>query len=230
VDKTDAEYELRPAGRHVVGSLLAGGYTMTADIDPIEIDDPCPICDETMTFSYKHEHVLIDCGACPFTTQFSAPPGAFAGYEVDRFPAVAGRYLRTILAQLRNGFCVMCDGRVRLELTPLWEQGSYDPPTELANTTMVAYECDRCGANSQCNLGNVLRSHPAVVSFHYEHGVDIRDLSFWQFGATGSGFHSHLLERDPARATVTYAVDDASLTLTVNDALEVVDIDGRDSR
>ena len=229
VGKTDDGYELRTAGQEIVGSLLAGSYTMTADLEPIELDDPCPVCDGPMSFDYEHERVVVGCDECFYTSSFPVPPGAFAGYEVDRFPAVADRYVWTLFAQLSNGFCSSCTGPVEPELITLEELSGWDGPTEFAHVASVAYDCDRCGSSSQLDLKTALLNHPAVVSFHHDHGVDVRDVSILRRRETANDLHSRLLEGDPPQATATYTIDDASLTLTVDDALEVVDVERRDS-
>ena len=229
VGKTDEGYELRTAGQEVVGSLLSGSYTMTADLEPIDLEDPCPVCNGPMTFDYEHERVVVECDECFYAGRFPVPPGAFAGYEVDRFPDVTERYVRTFIAQFSNGFCPSCTGPVEPELITLDDLGGWDVPAEFANVASVKYDCERCGSSSQLDLKTVLLTHPAVVSFYHDHGTDVRDISIFRQREPTEIPQTQLLEGDPPRATVTYTTDDASLTLTVDDALEVVDIDRSDN-
>ena len=224
VGKTAEGYELRTAGQEVVGSLLSGSYTMTAELEPIDLDDPCPVCDGPMTFDYEHERVVVECGECFYASQFPVPPGAFAGYDVERFPDVTERYVRTFIAQVTNGFCPSCTGPVEPELIALEDLSGWDGPTEFARVASVTYDCDRCGSSSQLDLKTALLNDPVVVSFHHDHGVDVRDVSILRRRETANDLQSRLLESDPPRATVTYTIDDASLTLTVGNALEVVDV------
>ncbi|WP_254766145.1 ArsR/SmtB family transcription factor [Salinilacihabitans rarus] len=225
VDRTDEGYELRSAGRHVVGSLLAGGFTMTADVDPIALDDPCPVCGADLAFAYEDERVRIDCEACPYGNSFPVPPGAFAECPVDRFPAVANRYLRTLLARARNEFCAACEGRVRPDLTTFDALETDRSPAGFGSLVAVVYDCDRCGMSTQVNLSTILLDHPLVSAFHYEHGTDVRDVPLWRLGVIDGEPQSRLLDGDAGAARATYAVGERELSLTVDESLTVLDAD-----
>lgn len=225
VGKTDDGYELRSAGRHVVGSLLAGVYTMEGSVDPIDLDDPCPICGDDLTFTYEDERVLIDCDECAFQSAFPVPPGAFASYPADRFPAVADRYVRTLLTHARNGFCSACEGRVRPELTTFGEIDPAKIPPEFGGVVAVVYDCARCGMSTQINLATTLLDHPQVSAFHCEHGTDVRKIPIWRLATIDGDPQSAMLDGDSAAARVTYAVDDGRLTLWVDETLTVVDVE-----
>ena len=224
VEKSDEGYTLRTAGQNVVGSLLAGTYTVEAAIDPIELDESCPFCEGALTFDYVDERGEVDCESCPFDTSFPVPPGAFADCPVERFPQVADRYLKTLLIQAKNGFCAACEGRVDPQIGTFDELGSIDPPTGFDENVVVVYDCDRCGAGTQVNLATIMLEHPVVAGFHYELGTDVTRIPVWQLGTVDGEPQSTLLE-DGSGARVTYVVGDARLTVTVDRSLEVVDVD-----
>ncbi|WP_254861600.1 winged helix-turn-helix domain-containing protein [Halovivax gelatinilyticus] len=242
VRKTDDGYELRSAGRNVIGALLAGSYTMAGSIDPIPLDEPCPSCefgrsagerggtDETvstgadrgtLTFDYEDDRVRIECSTCPFQTAFPLPPGALADHPVERYPHVADRYLRTLLAQCRNEFCSQCYAHVEPSFTTFDELSSIEPPTTFFDAVAVVYECDRCEMSTQANLSTLLLDHPLVSAFFLEFGIDVRDEPLWRMGAIAGEPRSTML--DDGLAEVSFVADDARLTLTVDDRLEVVD-------
>jgi len=225
ITKTDDGYRLRLAGIQTVGALLAGAYTMDGSVDPFEVDAACPSCGSSMTFQYDDEWVTIDCDECPVSSDFGVPPGAFEGYGVDEFPVVAERYGRTLIRQVGNGFCPYCEGRVRptVELAHDADQSSREVPDHLENVPTVEYTCDRCEETLTVDLGFSLLEHPAVVSFYYDHGVDVREASIWRFGAL-SNDRSWITDRDPFRAVVTYPAGDEELRLTVDDELNVLDV------
>ncbi|WP_247730171.1 winged helix-turn-helix domain-containing protein [Halovivax limisalsi] len=229
VRKTDDGYELRSAGRHVVGALLSGTYTMDGTVEELELDDPCPLCGDSLAFSYADDRATVACESCPFGAAFPIPPGAFAGYEPAAFPAVADRYVRTLLSRARNRFCEMCAARVAPALSAepleaLSDEGDAEiDPQVPGQLVMVTYDCDRCGSTTQINLGTVLLDHPAVVTFHDEHGIDVRAIRLWKLGAGTAIPESTLVEDEPHRATVTYRIEDETLTLFVDDELTVRD-------
>jgi hypothetical protein len=95
---------------------------------------------------------------------------------------------------------------------------------QIQHLPFVQYECEQCGATPSGNLRAVFLSHPAVVSFYYDHGTDVRDLSAWRL----AGFDPEsetICQRDPFRADVTFTAGDESLTLLVDDHLDVVEIE-----
>jgi hypothetical protein len=222
VVRSDDGYRLTLAGEHVVGSLLAGAYTMEGTVDPIPLDEPCPFCGGAQTFRYEDETVVIDCDDCKVKSHSPVPPGVFSGYDVEAFPTVAERYLRTILRKADDGFCPICEGR--MEPTVLAEMPTDDPerepPERFRDFPMVRYACDRCGQQLTTQLGAALLDHPAVVAFHHENGVDVRDESFFRFVATDRE-SVDIRQRDPLRASVTYTADGDDLTLVVDGDLDV---------
>lgn len=226
ITKGDDGYRLRLAGIQTIGALLVGAYTMEGSVDPFQVDAPCPSCGSAMTFQYDDEWVSIDCDECPVTSDFGVPPGVFEGYTLDEFPEVAERYGRTLIRQVGNGFCPFCEGRVRptVEAAHDPESSSPDVPAHLENVPSVAYTCERCEETLTADLGFSLLRHPAVVSFYYDHGIDVREASIWRFGAL-TNERSRIIDSDPFKATVTYTAGDDRLTLTVDDELTVLDLE-----
>ena len=225
VRKTDDGYELQPVGHHVVGAVLAGGYTMSADLEPFTLEDHCLVCNGDLAFTYEVERAHINCQNCSYGNAFPVPPGAFADYSIDQFPRVANRYVRTLLTHARSGFCSACEGRVGPELTTFGSLKSDDVPPEFADVVAVVYDCDRCGMRTYINLSTALLDHPRVSAFHYDRGVDVRDVPIWNLGTVDGEPQSAMLADEPGTARVTYGVDGHELTLTVDDSLQVVDLE-----
>ncbi|MFB6073466.1 MAG: helix-turn-helix domain-containing protein [Haloarculaceae archaeon] len=227
VRKTDDGYRLTLAGMQVKGAVFAGAYTMEGSVEPFELDEPCPACGGVRTFHYEDERVEITCGDCGFSDQAGIAPGVFVGYDREAFPDVAGRYFRTIVRRVDDGFCWVCDGRIE---PTIQAAGETDDDAEasgpdLANLPVVRFDCGRCGESVVVDLGVVFLDHPAVVSFLYERGVDVREESFWTFSARNTD-RASFRSRDPVRAGVTYSTDGDALTLVVDGDLAVVDIEG----
>ncbi|MHB9288697.1 ArsR family transcriptional regulator [Halobacteriales archaeon Cl-PHB] len=222
VRKTDDGYELSHAGRHVVGSLLAGSYTMTGDIDPIPFDEPCRNCGQQRTFHYEDERVRVDCEGCDFYTLFEVPPGVFADHDPEEFIDVAERYLRQLIAQNRKHFCTYCEGHAPPKVLPAAETADdgADVPEELADHAMARNECQRCGMHMTMDLAAALFDRPEVVAFYHDHGIDVQEASFFQLHS-GDTNEARIVAESPLRATVTYQVGGDSLTLTVDDDLDV---------
>lgn len=67
-----------------------------------------------------------------------------------------------------------------------------------------------------------LLSHPVVIAFYHDHGIDIRDRSIWEFATFGTEYEE-IRDTDPFRAHATFRVDDEKLTVVVDEELSVVD-------
>lgn len=226
VRKTDDGYELAFAGKQVNGAIHAGAFTMEGAVDPIELDDPCPACGGERTFHYEDEHVRIECADCDVYATAGVPPGAFAGYDVDSYPAVAARYFRTLVQQVATGFCWDCKGPVDATVVPVAETADLDEdedvPPAFEKLPFARFDCQRCGAETTSDLGTALIHHPAVAGFHYDRGVDVRDHPFWAFSALSTDLAA-VSDRDPLRARVSYDVDGATLRLVVDGDFEVIE-------
>jgi DNA-binding transcriptional ArsR family regulator len=220
VRKTDDGYELTLAGIRVNGAIAAGAYTAGEPMEPIRLDETCPACDGAQTLHYEGERVRVDCETCELASTAGVPPGVFAGYDRGEIPAVADRYFRTILSQVGDGFCWFCEGRTDPVVGPLGEQLDEEVPAELAALPAVLFTCRRCGSEITADLGAALLDHPAVVAFHHEHGLDIRERPFWAAGAWDTD-RTRFRERDPVRAELSYHAGGDTLTLVVDGELTV---------
>lgn len=222
VQKTDEGYSLTEPGRQINGAIEGGSFTASSSMAPIELDPACPTCGGQRTLTYDDDRVLVECNSCDARAIFGVPPAAFADREREEIPTVASRYLRAELSRLDNGFCPYCDGRVERHVGPPEPDEPLDGVDE--QSPVIRHECQQCGAEPTSGLTIGLFSHPAVVSFYHDHGVDIRERPVWEFPVFGS--EAERIEgEEPFRASATFTVDGDELTITVDDRFEVVDID-----
>jgi DNA-binding transcriptional ArsR family regulator len=230
VTETGEGYALTLAGRKINGAVDGGAYTMTGSFDPLEVPEACPSCGGDRRLRYEDETVTVECDSCAMHATAGVPPAVFAGYDRAEVPAVADRYFRTIYGQLAEGFCWYCEGR--LDPSVVAGASLVDDPAVLDEypewydeLPLVAYRCRRCGADPVADLGTALADHPAVVSFYYDRGVDIRERPQWELVAWDPD-RARIRERDPLRAAVTYTADGDDLTLVVDGDCEVVAAEG----
>ena len=217
VRRDDDGYRLTLAGMQMMGAILSGTYTADAEIDPIDLDDPCPNCGvDGLLVEYEDERVEMHCTACEdWSNSFTFPPGAVTQYDYDELPEVFDRWLRTVFERIEMGFCPTCSGRMdgRLELTP-------DAP----EPARAHFECRRCGDFARASPTLPLLYHPAVLGFYYDHGIDLTETPSWRVSGQES-LTTDLLSDDPPRVRVSIAVDDESLVAVVDESLEVVSVD-----
>jgi hypothetical protein len=91
---------------------------------------------------------------------------------------------------------------------------------------MAQFDCKRCGMTIWWPAMLCVLDHPAVVSFCYDHGIDVREtplpsLPFMWFGAIS------VESVDPLRIAVDAELDDERLTVRLDDTATVVDHERR---
>lgn len=229
ITETEEGYGLTLAGRKVNGAVDGGAYTMVGSFDPLELPESCPSCGGDRTLRYEDETVTIKCNSCALRAKTGVPPGVFASYDREEVLDAVDRYFRTIYSQLGNGFCWFCEGRVDPSVAP--GEAFVDDPADLEaypewydELPLVSYRCRRCGVEPTADLGTALADHPAVVSFYYDRGVDVRDHPQWELVAWDPD-RAHIRERDSLQAAVTYTADGDDITLVVDDDCDVVSVE-----
>jgi DNA-binding transcriptional ArsR family regulator len=218
VEQSESDtYRLTLAGQRVYGAVLAGLYTQEGSVEDRRLEAPCEACGGDRTFAYDGQQMDVSCVDCGLGTFVPVPPGVFSGYPVEEWPTVADRYVRGTLRRLDDGFCPFCEGRVTATVEPEigTREPDADPPAEYEAFPSVRYECERCAERFSADLGSALAAHPAVVSFHHDHGVDVREAPLTRVQAVDES-EAWVRERDPVEAAVRYEADDECLTLVVD--------------
>ena len=214
----DEGYELTYAGQRIIGATVSGVYTGgDVTVDPIDAAT-CPNCEGTVTLGYDDARALVECEDCDLmVTDAAVPPSLVAERDPDDLPLAVSNHLLTQVQRLNRGFCTLCDGRTEREL----ERSSPGETDAFADHLSVVYTCRECGGTSGGVVSMVVFDHPAVVSFLHDHGIDLRETPVWEldwwYEAPG-----RVASEDPIRVETTVAVDDETLTLTLDEDLEVV--------
>ncbi|MFD1644292.1 DUF7351 domain-containing protein [Haloarchaeobius litoreus] len=223
VEERDDGYALTREGARVGGAILSGGYTKGIDADPVQMDAPCLDCGSSMTATFDESRVDITCPDCGEDfAQVEVPPGALYDCTPEEAVDVAHRWAIRNHSTAELGFCTRCDGRMDRWVIDGESDDSPDWLVEGRFEAFVRYDCERCGSGWFTDVGLALLSHPAVVAFHYDHGIDTRETRLWELEWV-SADASTVVGRDPLRVAVSVTLDDETLTLTVDDGLSVLD-------
>ena len=214
VEKDDAGgYDLRFAGRKLVGSLYSGAYTKAAkSVGPQPVDGSCVACGGSLEAVYEDEAGKVDCTDCEVTLiQTGVPPAFVDGREDDLAAAIDG-YVRTTLRSFLDGFCSTCSGPTTGRL----RDSEYGP--------QAVVECERCGASFRGLAAWVGVDHPAVVSFYDDHDRSVRDTALWHIDWLADA--EWVGDGNAAdRAAVTVELDDEQVRLTVDANLAVTAVE-----
>ncbi|MFC7167305.1 DUF7351 domain-containing protein [Halospeciosus flavus] len=221
VRHTDDGYELTLAGAQLVGALFSGTYTADAELDPVEVDDPCPSCGESpLVAEYEDEYAHTYCPSCgEWENRFSFPPGALDQYDVDDLPATFDRWMRSTFQRVVSGFCPVCAGRM---------DGELFAPDDRDEPARARFECARCGDAAYASAGTPLLFHPGMLGFYYDHGVDATATPTWRVTAAQDDYSVDLVTEDPLRVRVEVEVDGDTATAVVDENATVASFERSD--
>ncbi|HZD43168.1 MAG TPA: helix-turn-helix domain-containing protein [Methanomicrobiales archaeon] len=215
VRQADGKYELTYAGSQVIGAILSGTYTQRAEAERFELDTFCPDCGTELTATYEEETVTVRCETCDENrSTFRLPPGAFEGRTEDELPKTFERWLLNVFSLMADGICLRCSGKT---------VGSLVTDTEYFFSDQEAgieFICQRCGDHAAGNIETYLLRHPAVIAFHYDHGIDLTTASVWEL----EWLHAEsatIVSEDPLVVSSSITLDGDELTLTVDEELAV---------
>lgn len=219
------EYRLAAAGKRVVGAVLSGGVTGAMAGDEVETEATCLECGAPMAARFREDGVAIECTDCGMQyTDPDVPSGIVEGSE-DVATAVE-RWSRRNAASIGYGLCQYCDGPVEWTLCLPGEEAAPDwfdaESSEVEGLEATAvYDCDRCGEFQHAIPPLAILTHPAVMGFHYDHGIDLRETPAWELPWLAVDLAT-VVSEDPLRVEVPITLEGERLTLTFDRDLSVV--------
>lgn len=240
VAKTNAGYELRQAGKRVVEAVLSGAVTEDPVLEPTILDYDCRLCGAPIKLSYRAERVELYCTRCAGQygpdvkrreSAFDGEGGVLGGYGLP--PAgIRGRSPREVLTAASlmghlhavaaaNGLCPRCGGMVDCTVTVCEDHRRGDglcPKCNKRHAIQVTRTCRTCPyENAGMAINHVVAALPLRI-FVAEQGIDpIVEGYRW-----GWDYEEDIRQTDPLVADLTFHVDGESITVTVDDELDVV--------
>lgn len=207
------EYKPTYAGMRVIGAIFSGTFNRRGAPTSFELDSVCTICGTSLMAQYEQERVTINCATCDDQiSTFGFPPGAFENRPREELPQAFDAWIRAHLSAVRKCFCLNCTGRMNGPIT--------DGSEHLLEDQEVGIEhvCERCDNHSISSIGVYHLSHPDVIAFHHDHGIDLDDTPFWKLPWLREE-NTTVLSSDPRRVRVVLELDDECLKLEVEEDL-----------
>lgn len=244
VAKIDDGYLLQQAGRRVVEAVLSGAVTDDPVLEPARIDECCPLCSAPIEVGYHQERVEMYCTECSglfesadiegwnlakdgYLGHMSLPP---VGVD-DRQPweilrtAWAWKHLDVIADS--SGICSRCSATLDWSVTVC---GDHDSSTRGCDTCGRQYaatfvlDCSNCNYHMHAIAPGCLLSTTELLAFLTARGINpITPGSLTRALEAVTNYEENICSTDPFEGKFTFTVDGESLTLTVDDELEVVD-------
>lgn len=237
VRKTDEGYQLRQSGIRVVEAVLSGAITDTSVLDPRVIDFSCPYCGGPVEISYQEERLLHRCRECPGEIGGGTlPEGTFelgylppAGLE-ERTPeelvSASATWAVTERVAMSNGVCPRCGGVVDHSVR-VCEDHSSETICDVCKRRRAVFadsKCRNCPHEKGGVFPRLLLSEPRFRAFFDSRGIDVFGLEFdhWEWFIS---YDEEVLGTEPFEARFTFTIDEDTIRLTVDESLEVTDIE-----
>ena len=241
VRKTDDGYDLRFAGEQVVRAVLTGTITSSPLVSPVETEERCVYCGGTVEMAYEEEVISVRCTECGGVVGGDFPPGTYMHYQYPP-SGLAGRTAEETIdaahvlydskvAPMMEGICPECAGRIDASHDVCSnhrpDESGLCPECDSRYEVWTEFECQRCQYGRRTVTWFAALNHPAVVAFYYDHGLDeripFRKLT-WDNAAYVGRVTATPVETDPYRFEVTVVVDDETLTVRMDGALDVLSV------
>jgi len=231
VETDGDEYVLRTAGLEVADAMLAGQYGADDVRRRHETEYDCPDCSEALAATFEGELFALRCPDHGVVLATSLPSGVASDRSGEELVDLAVLDLTQEMERAREGLCFHCWGRMHPELQrspPLSHPATGDPvdarvdPEDAA--PLAVFGCERCETVFWTSPASAPITHPAVIGFALDHGFDAR-TGLYPMGAAAATATVSTSDRDDAAVTVTYEHGGDVLTVRMDDALTVVDVE-----
>lgn len=243
VRATDEGYVLRQSGMKVIAAVIAGTAIEDPSLGPVEIDMTCPVCAAPLALSYEDEMLYVHCTGCEGGFRGSnAPRGTLIGTDLppvglkDRTPAEVFEAFSIWnpyrMLPMYEGICPECSGETTATIAVC--ENHRVEPGRVCDTCrtyfwgLVTHVCGTCKYSWRLPTWFHVLTHPALIWFYYDHGIEF-SITNWDDIIRGLDFEERLVSTDPMVIEITVPCGDEVLRLTVDERLDVIDVDRRAS-
>ena len=246
VERTDEGYELRPVGLKLVQSVIAGAG-QEGDFEPTPVDVACERCGGATELTYdggRVYHVCTDCGGHFEAEEYpegtlwgkSFPPAGVAHRDPEELYATLTFLDWPMSAKLTGNVCPRCSGVLEqsLEICDEHVDGKGPcPDCGYSDEIRAHWVCTVCKHHATGSVSNVVKNHPAVISFYHEHDLDrgypygtneFETVAANESHAAAVAPEQELVSTDPIRIRVSVSRDGDELALTLDENLNVVEM------
>jgi len=247
VAASDDGYELRRAGGRVVEAILSGAVTEDPVLERQPVEDRCHLCGGAVEVSFEQEQLAAYCTNCagmysgdhvPEAADVPAEYG-FLGYLYippagvqDRTPTELHRAARTWHLSERlpaaSGVCPRCSATVETRARVCEDHDAAEgrcPTCDNRYAVGHSIRCTNCPFFQSGVFAVALVGNTALLDFLTDHGVNPIAPASERFNEVVMDYEEEVHGTDPLEATFTFTADGDSLTLSVEDAGELTDVE-----
>jgi DNA-binding transcriptional ArsR family regulator len=179
VEKADDGYRLTFAGFEVAKSLRADAWRDHEVRGPVEVEQSSPVVDgRPLYVTYEDGLVHVHAADEEPVFRIAVRPAGAAVRGAEELVDVMAAMLRDAIESAHRGVCPYChappDRSIESSDTGRWRW-------------QFVADCPECGPLFELPVGAAVVRHPAVVSFYWERGIDVRDRRLWTLELWGDG-------------------------------------------
>lgn len=241
IRRADDGYRLSGAGKQIARTVIAVSGTDRVDF-ATELDADCPLCGAGVAATYEDQWLRIECTECRGLFGDQAPAGTLfltsfpaAGLE-SRNPdeaLAAGLYRCALdITYMLYGICRECAGHISSSVTVCDSHLSQgNQPCETCGTPFPAWadmRCETCGFAKRLPV-EMFATGLAMATGLVETGeLDIHSPSFDEAIDLLRNQVETRVSTDPIHVTLTLELGSATVTLTLDAEMNLIDFDRTD--
>jgi hypothetical protein len=211
VEKVDGGYRLTFAGFEVAKSLRADAWQDHEPRGPVEVEQSSPLVDGRPLYAtYEDGLVRVHAADEEPVFRIAVRPAGAAARDPAGLVDVMAAMLRDAIETAHRGVCPYChappDRSIETSDTSRWRW-------------QFVADCPECGPLFEVPVGAAVARHPAVVSFYWEHGIDVRERRVWTLELWDDATVSTI----SGRCRIRIEREEAVLELVLDDDVSVVD-------
>lgn len=248
IEKTDSGYQLRRPGERIVQAVYSGVITESDTIEPTNTYRRCHICgSKPIQIDYRDEQLGVYCQSCrgmyggkrdqsgdsiPEESErlyyMHLPPAGISDRSPEEAFLAASRWTQAETVTAASGICPRCSATVA-ESAIICEDHTADSGLceACGNRFAVMYRarCTNCVYDLEALYANKLSTNLELRSFLIDHGVNPLHPQSQEFFDVLYPYEEDIHSVDPLDITFTFSGSEGSLSLSIDDSLEVVNIE-----
>lgn len=244
VGQTDEGYSLLQSGRRVIEGIYSGVLTDDPGIERVHIDRPCQYCGAAIDVRVNPGSITMYCTECPgshgqsmasgrrepaergYLGRLTLPPAGFQNRTPEEIYQSAQVWGHLEILSIANEVCPRCSAPLERGVDACVEHSTDEKGLceTCGNRYAIAVhvDCSNCIFSGAGGVGLLLYGHPAVQGFKVGHGQNLVAPTAGQNPLSDP--EQEVLSEDPLSARVTYQFNGDSLTLAIDERLDVVEV------
>lgn len=249
VTQSDVGYELRRPGQRVIEAVLAGAVSEAPVLEATPVDWECHFCGSSPIYlEYREGQVGALCMECsgmyggeveeltedapPKQRQrlwyAELPPPGVKDRTPEEILVASGRWAGSEIITRATGMCPKCAATIQETLEVCADHAPSDGLCPNCNRRFAALHrssCTNCIDEAEVVMGSVLARNLEFRMFMIEHGLDPISPKSPEFRRMFYNHSEEILSYDPPTLRFTFTIEDESISLTVDENIEVVEVE-----